>query len=102
MATLYLTESPGVVEDSQGKKVPVFDEPDTAPNKQAVTFTTATQSTAFKGETRIIRFYGSVAFNLEIGTNPTATASSPRYAATTEYFRGVRGGQKLSVYDGSS
>jgi hypothetical protein len=69
---------------------------------KCLTFTTATQSAAFNGKTKFIRAYGDAAFNILFGASPTATATSPRYAASTEYFFAVEPGDKLSVYDGTS
>ena len=100
MASLYVSEAASLADDGRGFAVPVFPEP--ARTTQKVTFTTATQSAAFGGDTRIVRFFADAACHVAFGSNPAATASSPRFAADTEYFRAVRGGDKLSVYDGSS
>lgn len=100
MATLHISEAASLGEDGRGKQIPVFPEP--ARTTQAVTFTTATQSSAFGKDTRFIRIYSTAACHIAFGSNPTATASSPKYAGETEYFRVVNGGDKLSVYDGVS
>jgi hypothetical protein len=99
MATAYITEynSIGV---QQGVAVPVAQEPAVA--NQAVTFTTAVQSSAFNAATKFIRFIADADCHLLFGENPTATASHQLITADTEIWRMVTPGQKVSVYDGTS
>ena len=69
---------------------------------QAKDFTTATQSDAFNSSTRIIRVASNTLCYIAFGANPTATATSMLLPAFgVEYF-GVNGGDKISVYDGTS
>lgn len=100
MALLYISEGDMQLEDRNGRTLPLFAEP--AVTTQRVSFTTAAQSAAFGGKTKILRIYSDTACNILFGSNPTALATSPRFAAGVEYFRAVRPGDKLSVYDGSS
>ena len=69
-----------------------------------VTYTTATQSTAFQATTRLIRLQASktTVLHFAIGANPTATANSPYIPAGDHEYFGVEGGHKVSCYDGSS
>jgi hypothetical protein len=104
MAYLYITEYSHLGTDREGKPVPVGREPGT---EQRVTFTTATQSTAFAKDTRFVRIQADADCFVLFGANPTATAANakPMTADASEYF-GVDpltvSGLKLSVYDGSS
>lgn len=69
---------------------------------QAVSFTTATLSTAFNDATKIIRLCPDTQCYIAVGLAPTATANSmllPAFAV--EYF-GVKAGDKISVYDGTT
>jgi hypothetical protein len=100
MASLYISEFDRLARDQNDNILPVV--PGRTMTTQKVTFTTATQSAAFNGKTKFIRAYGDAAFNILFGASPTATATSPRYAASTEYFFAVEPGDKLSVYDGTS
>lgn len=100
MANLYIGEAERLWRDGTGHIVPVFPGPPVA--SQKVSFTTATQSAAFNSRTRVLRLYADAACHIAFGSNPTATASSERFAADTEYFRAVQPSDKLSVYDGSS
>lgn len=99
MATLYIAEAASLASDGEGDAIPVFPDPVA---EQTVTFTTAAQSAAFKGQTRFIRIQADAACHIKIGSDPTATAANYPLAADTEYFRAVQGGHKISVYDGSS
>lgn len=69
-----------------------------------VTYTTATQSTAFLAGTRLIRLQAdkTTVLHFAIGADPTATANSPYIPAGSHEYHGVEGGHKVSCYDGSS
>lgn len=97
MASLYISEATRLEKDGDGFTLPVFPEPS---GHQKVTFTTSTQSADFGGE--FIRLFADADCHIAFGDNPTATANHPKYAANVEYFRSVRPGEKLSVYDGTS
>ena len=55
------------------------------------------QSTAFKGNTQMVRVHTDAICSVAFGTNPTATATTKRLAAnSTEYFT-VPSGQAYKV-----
>src|SRR3990167_4994971 len=97
MASLYIEEATSLRDDGGGETLPVFPEPS---GFSKVTFTTAAQSAVFGGE--FIRILADANCHIAFGLDPTATANHPRYVADVEYFRSVRSGEKLSVYDGTS
>jgi len=76
--------------------------PEIATNNVAIG-ASSTQSAAFNEETRLIRVYAPVNCRIEVGTNPTASASQSVYmpAGRVEYF-GVRAGHKLAVIGDST
>lgn len=102
MATLIITEyqHPGVRQDDGNRVGNLALEPAIA--EQSVSFTTATQSSAFNDATRVVRLQADAACNVKFGSNPTATASHQPLSAGVEYWRAVKSGDKVSVYDGSS
>lgn len=61
-----------------------------------VTFTTSTQSAAFGTNTRYILFTADSIFSWTIGSNPTATTNSMRFAADTLYHIEVQPGDKIA------
>ena len=100
MAKLSITEYASMLgHDGTGRPADLALEPGT---DQEVTFTTATQSTAFATSTRFIRMVADTNCRVKFGSNPTALAASQRLVADTEYWRGVVAGQKVSAYDGTS
>ena len=72
-----------------------------AVTRQAVSFTTTTQSAAFQKETTLISVESSADCFLEFGTNPTATTSKLPLKAGVEKFRAVRGGHKVAAVTAS-
>jgi hypothetical protein len=96
MATLWITEYD---KSGHSAQLPLAFEPGT---DQTVTFTTAAQSNAFAATTTYVRLYGSIECHIKFGSDPTATATSQKIAADTAEWRRVNGGDKVSVYDGSS
>ena len=107
MAKFHISEYTGISRTNAGENpviggsiAQIVKEPALA--EQAITFTTATLSSAFNSATRIVRLAWDTACHIEIGSSPTATANSKFMpAAGVEYFE-VTGGDKLSVYDGVS
>lgn len=96
MSNLYISEYAGLVSGVPGG-VQAAQEPSIATQK--VSFTTATQSSAFNTATRFIRVHSDAVCSISFGTNPTATTSHLRLVAgQTEYF-GVVGGHKVSAVD---
>lgn len=74
-----------------------------AVTSQTVSFTTTTQSAAFNDRTRFIWVRVDAAANYKAGDNPTATATDyPQLQADTDYFFGVKPGDKIAFYDGTS
>jgi len=70
-----------------------------ASQEQTVALTAASTQTAaaVKNNTMYVRLFTDTACGIELGTNPTVTANSPRMAAnSTEYFA-VPQGQAYKV-----
>lgn len=97
MANLYLTEFANL---GLNGNAPIPQEPPVT--SQKVAFTTAAQSAAFDEQTRFVRLLPDADCHVAFGANPTATAAFERMMSGVEYFRGVKAGHKVSVYDGSS
>lgn len=97
MADLYISEFSGTG-IQQG--VSVFSPKEPALANQKVSFTTATDSSALNAKTRLVRLLASATAYVNFAG--TATASSERLEANTEYVRAVNGGETISVYDGTS
>lgn len=100
MANLYISEYSSLATDPNAMGVPVGSEPSEATQK--VSYTTATQSSAFGGNTRFVRVIADADAHLLFGANPTATASHMLVKANTAEYFGVEATQKVSVYDGTS
>lgn len=100
MATLRISEYGSTPVAAGGGPIPIAQEPALA--HQDVTFTTATQSAAFNAGTVLIKLNSTDACRVLFGDDPTALATSEYLAAGIDHWRGVRAGQKVSVYDGSS
>lgn len=106
MADLYITEFKDVgYVSARQQAVMVGALPPVATQKVA-SYTTSKQSSAFDSDTRFIRVIANADAFIEVGSDPTATATSTKLEAdVAEYFAvhqdGV-GPDKLAVYDGSS
>lgn len=99
MAKAHISEYGGIIMTSNGV-APVVREPSLT--TQAVTYTTATQSAAFGGNTKLIRIVCDADAYIAFGANPTADADSAFLpSGIVEYF-GVAPGDKVSIYDGTS
>lgn len=99
MATAHITEYQELAADGQGNIIQAGKEP--AITTQAVTFTTATNSSALDGKTKLIRVIADADAHITFdGT--TATANSMRLEANTAEYFGVEPGATLSIYDGTS
>ena len=94
MATAYITEYSNIG-IQQGNSIPVAVEPAVA--DQTVTFTTATQSSAFNAATAFIRLTADAECHVKFGSNPTATTSMQQVQADTEIWRMVTPGHKVSL-----
>jgi len=95
MATLWIREYRRIGVDEAKREMPVPSEPGVA--DQTVTFTTATQSSAFNASTAYIRVIGSAAFHYLVGSNPTATTSNLKWPADMPLDIEVTAGSKISV-----
>ena len=100
MATCIITEFNTIASGAPGYMAQLAMEP--AVTTQTVTYTTATQSSAFNALTRLVKLHPSANCRVVFGTNPTAVATSEFLIANTDHWRGVFPGHKVSVYDGSS
>lgn len=89
MPTLWIREYDQAGKSQSGELLQIPLDGD-ATFDQTVTFTTSTQSAAFKKNTKFIEFISSSAFHYKIGTNPTATTSSMYVAADTAKFIGLQ------------
>ncbi len=101
MATLYVTEFNAI---GGGGNFPVAGAFWPAVAQQTVAIGgSSTQSNAFNANTTVIRVHTDAICSINIGTNPTATATTARMAAgQTEYFSVPRGGAyKIAVITNS-
>lgn len=96
MAVAYITEYAELGRDNNARTIPVGQEPPVATQTVSIGGS-STQSAAFNSKTAFIRVHVDAICSLSFGANPTADASSPRMAANTTEFFGVRDGQKLAV-----
>ena len=93
MATLYITEYANVAQIQGG--VPIPQEPAIA--EQTVSFTTATASSAFNSNTRLVRIVSDAECHLKFGAAPTATTVHQQHQADTPSWHGVTPGHKVSA-----
>lgn len=101
MANAYIREYAGMAVQAAGMGIQAPQEPALA--TQTVSFTTTTQSAALHANTKLVLVTADAAHNMVAGASPSATATDyPLFTADTERFFGVKGGDKLSFYDGSS
>lgn len=93
---LFIAEYADISETVRGAAQAPKDPPIT---EQLITISgTATQSAAFNVATRFILITTDTICSVLVGgTNPVATGSNHRMAADQAEFRGVLGGDKLSV-----
>lgn len=83
---VYITEFARYGRSSDGYKMPVPEEPRVA-NQTVAVGAGSVQSSAFNALTSVIRIHTDVICSIELGTNPTASATTRRMAAnTTEYI----------------
>lgn len=91
-ATLYIAEFSGGLPDG----TPVARQPALVEQTVAIGGS-ATSSSAFSGDTKLIRVHTDAICSIKIGAAPTATATAARMSAdSTEYFY-VLPGHKISV-----
>jgi hypothetical protein len=95
MATVYVTEFTSVI-SLGGKGGSAAFQPPCAEQTVAIGGG-STQSNAFGTNTNLVRIHADAICSIEIGSNPTATTVTARFAANqTEYF-GVQSGHKIAV-----
>lgn len=100
MAVLRITEYVANDVPAPGQ-VAMVQEP--ALTSQSVTYTTATQSSAFNARSRIVKLHPVTAgCYVLFGSSPTATASHEYLAPDIDHWRVVEAGHKVSAYDGTS
>lgn len=100
MATAKISEYKEMPIDVSGDTVRVASEPSIA--TQSVTFTTSTASAAFKEQTKFIRVICDAKAHFDVGASPSANADSPYFPVDIPEYFGVRKGQKIAFYDGTS
>ena len=100
MATLYIQEYSRLGHDADGHRIQAGQEPAIA--SQTVSYTTSTQSVAFDQRTRLIRVIADADVHLLFGSDPTATASDLKMVQDSAEYFGVKPGQKVAAYDGTS
>lgn len=96
MAKVYISEYARAGIGINGQLLAVGEEP--ALTTQTVAIGAGSvQSSAFNASTKFIRVHTDAICSVAFGSNPTATASTPRLAAnSTEYFA-VNKGDKIAV-----
>lgn len=91
MAFLYITEYAELAIGPAGRVGQMPKDPPVA--EQAIANTGATtQSAVFNAKTRFVRLHADSACSVLIGTNPTATTGSGRFAAGQTEYRDVSDG----------
>lgn len=101
MATLYITEFQ-TIGGIANFNAPIAAVPELANQTVSIGMTSAASS-AFSGNTGIVRLHTDAICSIEFGTTPTATATTARMAANqTEYFAVPVGGAfKVAVITNS-
>ena len=79
-----------------GRSIPTGAEPAIAQHTVAVTVGSV-QSNVFGASTKFIRVHTDVICSYNFGANPTATAATPRLAANSTEFFGVRAGHRVAI-----
>ncbi len=96
MATLYVSEFPGVLPDGNGNVPQAVQMPPLAEQTVAISGTHA-ESNAFDARTAIVRVIADSVCSITVDAAPVATTGMLRMAADSpEYFK-VAPGQKISV-----
>lgn len=96
MAVVYISEYAEAPNIKTGQMLAAGSEPSLAEQTVAIG-AGSVQSNAFNAKTRFIRLHTDAVCSYKFGSNPTATATTPRMAAnSTEYF-GVVPGDKVAI-----
>lgn len=96
MSTLYISEYAGDMAMLNGQLMGVASEPAIAEQTVAIGGS-STQSAAFNAQTKYVRLHADATCSRKFGSNPTATATSPRMAAGQTAYYGVNPGDKVAV-----
>jgi hypothetical protein len=95
MATVDITEFQRIARTPQGKELLVGEFP--ATNQQVAIGAGSVQSAAFASGTTLIRVHTDAICRIAFGDAPVAGPTTPRMAAgSTEYF-GVKPGHKIAI-----
>lgn len=96
MATLYITELEEQGRDGNNQLAPAPQLPPVAQQTVAVG-AGSIQSAALNARTRMVRLVSDVACSIDVGANPTATATSLRLSANVPEYFAVKAGLKIAA-----
>ena len=100
MAKLHIVEFTRLSNDGLGNDVQTAEMPGIV--DQVVTFTSSAQSVAFNKDTRFVRLIADAKAHILFGSSPTATADNSYIAAGVGEYFGVKRGDKVAAYDGTT
>ena len=100
MASLYIAEYGKLALGLNGETVLAPIDPPIAEQKITIAGTSAA-SAAFNTQTRFIRMHTDAICHILIGKTPTAVATKARMVAGQTEVRGVNGGDKIAVIEGT-
>lgn len=95
MAVLYISEYADLPLHN-GQLIAAGNEPSLAEQTVAIG-AGSVQSAAFNAKTKFVRLHTDAICSVKFGSNPTATATTPRLAANSTEFFGVAPGHKVAV-----
>lgn len=96
MAVVYISEYAEAPNIKTGQMLPVGQEPSLAEQTVAIGVGSV-QSAAFNAKTKFVRLHTDAICSVKFGSNPTATATTPRMAANSTEFFGVNPGDKVAI-----
>ena len=91
-----ISEYSALARDIRNDAIQTGNEPARAMHQVAVG-AGSVQSSVFDDATTLIRVHTDVACRIQIGSNPTAAATTMRLAANSTEFFGVKGGHRLAA-----
>ena len=95
MAVVFISEY-DVMPVLDGRSIPTGAEP--AIVQQTVAIGAGSlQSAAFNSQTKFVRVHTDAICSYNFGLNPTATAVTPRLAANSTEFFGVKAGHRVAI-----
>ncbi len=101
MATLHITEFELIPTAPDGETLWLSNLSQVIAH-QIVTFTTSVQSNAFDARTSFIRVSSDQKAHLKVDPDPTATNQHTPIAPNSPEHFGVKPGDKIAAYDGTS